>query len=62
MVEVIKDDKLLIYFFHASLSHIVFTWCMIFDGSKIKKLKDMVEAFICQYKINLEVVLIRSSL
>jgi hypothetical protein len=62
MIEVIKDDKFLIYFFHASLSHIVFSLYMIFNGGKIKKLKDMVEAFICQYKINLEVVLIRSNL
>jgi hypothetical protein len=46
MTEVIKNGKLLIHFFYKSLSGAVLTWCMNLDENKIKKWRDLVEAFI----------------
>ena len=57
MAEVIHDDKLLIYFFQNSLSGSALSWYMRLDNAKIKKWKDLVEAFLKQYKFNLEIAL-----
>jgi len=53
---------MLIHFFHESLSGVALTCYMSLDGSKIKKCKDLVEAFMRQYKFSLEVAPNRSSL
>jgi hypothetical protein len=62
MAEVIHDDKLLIYFFQDSLSGSALSWYMRLDNTRIKKWKDLVEAFLKQYKFNLEIAPDRTSL
>jgi hypothetical protein len=62
MAEVIYDDKLLIYFFQDSLARSALSWYMRLDNVKIKKWKDLVEAFLKQYKFNLEIAPDRTSL
>jgi hypothetical protein len=46
MAEVIYDDKLLIYFFQDSLTGSALSWYMRLDNAKVKKWKDLVEAFL----------------
>jgi hypothetical protein len=46
MVEVVYDEKLLIHFFQKSLSDVVLTWYMRLDNNKLKKKKDLVDAYI----------------
>ena len=48
MAEVIYDDKLLIYFFQDSLAGSALSWYMRLDNVKVKKWKDLVEAFLKQ--------------
>jgi hypothetical protein len=55
MVEVIRDNKLLIYFFQDSLTGSALSWYMRLDNAKIKSWKDLVETFLKQYKFNLEI-------
>ncbi|XP_011013700.1 PREDICTED: uncharacterized protein LOC105117661 [Populus euphratica] len=55
MVEVVDDEKLLIHFFQDSLSDISLTWYMRLDNTKVKKWKDLVDAFMRQYKFNIDV-------
>jgi predicted metal-dependent hydrolase len=62
MAEVIHDDKMLIYFFQDSLSGSSLSWYMRLENVKIKKWKDLVEAFLKQYKFNLEIAPDRTSL
>jgi hypothetical protein len=62
MAEVIHDDKMLIYFFQDSLSGSASSWYMRLETVKIKKWKDLVEAFLKQYKFNLEIAPDRTSL
>jgi len=61
MAEVIYDDKL-IYFFQDSLAGSALSWYMRLDNVKVKKWKDLVEAFLKQYKFNLEIAPDRTSL
>jgi hypothetical protein len=46
MAEVVYDEKLLIHFFQDSLSDAAFTWYIRLDNTKIKKWKELVDAFI----------------
>jgi len=62
MAEVIRNDKLLIYFFQDSLAGSALSWYMRLDSVKIKSWRDLVEAFLKQYKFNLENALDRTSL
>jgi len=55
MVEVVYDEKLLIHFFQDSLSDVALTWYMRLDNTKVKKWKDLVDAFMRQYKFNIDV-------
>ena len=55
MVEVVDNEKLLIYFFQDSLSDATLTWYMRLENTKIKKWKDLVDAFMRQYKFNIDV-------
>ncbi|XP_011008688.1 PREDICTED: uncharacterized protein LOC105114003 [Populus euphratica] len=55
MVEAVDDEKLLIHFFQDSLSDISLTWYMRLDNTKVKKWKDLVDAFMRQYKFNIDV-------
>jgi len=55
MTKVVHDKKLLIHFFQNSLSDVALTWYMRLDNTKIKKnCKDLVDAFIRQYKFNMD--------
>jgi hypothetical protein len=62
MAEVIHDDKLLIYFFQDSLTGSALSWYMSLDTVRIKKWIDLTDAFLKQYKFNLEIALDRTSL
>jgi hypothetical protein len=62
MTEVVYDEKLLIHFFQDSLSDATFIWYMLLDNTKVKKWKDLVDAFIRQYKLNMDAGLDRLSL
>ena len=55
MTEVIRDDKLLIYFFQDSLAGSVLSQYMRLDSVRIRSWRDLVEAFLKQYKFNLEI-------
>jgi hypothetical protein len=55
MAEVIYDDRMLIYFFQDSLTESTLSWYMRLDNIKIKTWKDLVDAFLKQYKFNLEI-------
>jgi len=55
MAEVVDDDKLLIHFFQDSLSGAALTWYMRLNNTKVKKCKDLVDAFMRQYKFNIYV-------
>jgi hypothetical protein len=54
MDEVVNDEKLLIHFFQDSLSDTALTWYMQLDNTKVKKWKDLVDAFMRQYKFNID--------
>ena len=62
MAEVVNDEKLLIHFFQDSLSGSALSWYTRLDNTKIRKWKDLVKAFVEQYKFNMEVAPDRSSL
>jgi len=62
MAEVIHNDKLLIYFFQDSLTGSALSWYMRLDNARIKKWTNMANAFLKQYKFNLEITLDRTSL
>jgi hypothetical protein len=55
MVEMVDDAKLLIHFFQDSLSDAALTWYMRLDNTNVKKWKDLVDAFMRQYKFNIDV-------
>jgi hypothetical protein len=46
MDEMIYDEKLMIHFFQDSLIDVALTWYMWLDNTKVKKWKDLVDAFI----------------
>jgi hypothetical protein len=39
----------------ASLSGATLSWCMILDNIKIRRWKDLVDAFVKQYKYNMDI-------
>ena len=62
MAEVINDNKILIYFFQDSLTGSALSWYMRLDNIRIKKWTDLADAFLKQYKFNLEIAPDRTSL
>jgi hypothetical protein len=50
MVEVVHDEKLPMHFFQDSLSGAMLSWYIRLDNMKIQTWKDLVDAFIKQYK------------
>jgi len=48
MVEVVYNEKLFIHFFQDNLSDTTLIWYMWLDNAKVKKWKDLVDAFIRQ--------------
>jgi len=55
MAGMIHNDNMLIYFFQDSLAGSALSWYMRLDNIKIKTWKDLVDAFLKQYKFNLEI-------
>ncbi|XP_011016207.1 PREDICTED: uncharacterized protein LOC105119733, partial [Populus euphratica] len=62
MAEVVNDEKLLIHFFQDSLSGSALSWYTRLDTTKIRKWKDLIKAFMEQYKLNMKVALDKSRL
>jgi len=62
MAEVVHDEKLLMHLFQDSLSGAVFSWYMRLDNTKIQRWKDLVDAFVKQYKYNMDIAPNRTSL
>ena len=62
MAEVVHDEKLLMHFFQDSLSGVTLSWYMRLDNTKIRRWKDLVHAFIKQYKYNMDIASDRTSL
>jgi hypothetical protein len=52
----------LIYFFQDSLTRFVLSWYMRLDNTKIKKWKDLIDAFLKQYNFNMKISLDKTSL
>jgi hypothetical protein len=62
MTEIVHDKKLLMHFFQDSLSGATLSWYMRLDNTKIRRWKDLVDAFIKQYKYNMYIAPDRTSL
>jgi hypothetical protein len=62
MVEVVHDEKLLMHFFQDNLSGAALSWYMRLDNTRIHTYKDLVDAFIKQYKYNMDIAPDRTSL
>ncbi|KAJ9186979.1 hypothetical protein P3X46_002484 [Hevea brasiliensis] len=62
MSSMTDDDRLLIHFFHESLSGAALRWCVQLDRSRLRSWKDLAEAFLKQYKFNCDVAPIRRDL
>jgi len=54
MVEVIHNEKMLIYFFQDNLTRFALSWYIRLNSSKINKWKDLIDTFLKQYKFNFE--------
>jgi hypothetical protein len=54
MVEVIRYEKLLIHFFQDSLTNSALSWYMTLDNTRVKKWSDFADAFLKQYKFNID--------
>jgi len=57
MAKIVYDEKLLMHFFHESLSGIALSWLMRLDNTKKKKQRELVDVFVKQYKFNMDVAL-----
>jgi hypothetical protein len=55
MVEVIHNDKLLINFFKDNFYGSVLSWYMTLDNTRVKKWNDLANAFLRQYKFNIDI-------
>jgi hypothetical protein len=62
MAEVVHDEKLLMHFLQDSLSGVALSWYMRLDNTKIRKWKDLVDAFVKQYKYNMDITPDRTNL
>ena len=62
MTEVVQDERLLIHFFQDSLSDVALTWYTHLENTKVRGWKDLVDAFIRQYKFNMYIAPDRSNL
>jgi len=62
MCALTEDDRLLIHFFHESLSGAALRWCIQLDRSKLRSWKDLADTFLKPYKFNCDVALTRRDL
>ena len=52
MTEVVHGEKLLIHFFQDSINNVALTWYMRLHNTKVKKWKDLVDAFVRPCTLN----------
>ena len=57
-----KDEKFLVNFFHESLTGPALEWYIQLDHSKIDGWKDLADAFMSQYRFNLDTAPTREQL
>ena len=62
MVELVHNEKLLMHFFQDSLSGATLSWYMRLDNTKIRRWKDLVDAYFKQYKYNMDIAFDKTSL
>ena len=62
MAEVVHDKELLMHFFQDSLNGPTLSWYMRLDNTRIRSRKDLVDAFVKQYKYNMDIALDRNNL
>ena len=62
MTKLVHDEKLLMHFFQDKWSRATLSWYMRLDNTKIYSWKDLVDAFIKQYKYNMDITRDRKSL
>jgi hypothetical protein len=55
MKKIIRNEKLIIYFFQDSLIGSVLSWYMTLDNIRVRKWSDFVDAFLKQYKFNIDI-------
>ena len=55
MTKVVHDEKLLMHFFQDSMNGAALSWYMRLDNTKIRKWKDLVDAFMRQYKYDMNI-------
>ena len=55
MAQIVHDEKLLIHFFQYSLSDAALKWYMRLNNTEIWGWKDLVGAFMKQYKYNMDI-------
>ncbi|XP_050915027.1 uncharacterized protein LOC127129979 [Lathyrus oleraceus] len=56
------NHQLLIHYFQDSLTSSALKWYMVLNGVKIRNFNDLGEAFVCQYKYNVDMALDRDQL
>jgi len=62
MIEVVHDKKLLIHFSQDSLSEAILSWYMRLENTNIRRRKDLANAFVKQYKYNMNIAHCRTRL
>jgi hypothetical protein len=55
MAKVVHDEKLMMHFFQDSLNGATLSWYMRLDNTKIRRWKYLLDAFIKQYKYNIDI-------
>jgi len=55
MSDLTEDDRLLVHFFHESLTGAALRWCIQLDRSRLGSWKDLADSFLKQYKFNCDV-------
>jgi hypothetical protein len=55
MAKVVHDEKLMMHFFQDSLNGATLSWYMRLDNTKIRRWKYLLDAFIKQYKYNMDI-------
>jgi hypothetical protein len=58
----VNDEKVLIHFFQDNLIDFALSWYMTSDNTKVKKWSDLADAFLKQYKFNIDIASDQTSL
>jgi len=62
ITEVIRDEKLPIHVFQDNLTGFTLSWYMTLDNTRVNKWSDLADAFLKQYKFNIDIILDHTSL